>query len=117
MTEQEKQVLAGLCRIEIKRWKAAADSNPNMRYMVELMDVALASLAAESGWIKCSDRMPKPATGVLVAAPWESAPGGYAIKWATNCHGHPDADGEGWIIPGASWNPTHWQTLPAPPEE
>ena len=47
MTEQEKQVLAGLCRIEIKRWKAAADSNPNMRYMVELMDVALASLTAE----------------------------------------------------------------------
>lgn len=57
MTEQEKQVLAGLCRIEIKRWKAAAESNPNMRYMVELMEVALASLTAESGCIKCSDSL------------------------------------------------------------
>lgn len=66
-------------------------------------------------WIKCSDGMPPPSTGVIVAAPWHSTPGGYAMKWATNVPGHPEADAEGWIIPGASWNPTHWHPLPAPP--
>lgn len=66
-------------------------------------------------WIKCSDRMPPTATGVIVATPWQSTPGGYAMKWATNCPGHPDADENGWIIPGASWKPTHWHPLPEPP--
>lgn len=69
------------------------------------------------GWVDCSERMPSPSTGVLVAAPWQSAPGGYAMKWATNCPGHPDADTDGWIIPGASWSPTHWMPLPAAPQE
>ena len=32
-------------------------------------------------WIKCSDRMPPTATGVIVATPWQSTPGGYAMKW------------------------------------
>lgn len=69
------------------------------------------------GWVACSERMPGPSTGVIVAAPWQSAPGGYAMKWATNCPGHPDADTEGWIIPGASWSPTHWMPLPAAPQQ
>ncbi|EOW13435.1 TPA: DUF551 domain-containing protein [Escherichia coli] len=69
------------------------------------------------GWVDCSKRMPSPSTGVIVAAPWQSAPGGYAMKWATNCPGHPDADIDGWIIPGASWSPTHWMPLPAAPQQ
>ncbi|WP_249535045.1 DUF551 domain-containing protein, partial [Escherichia coli] len=69
------------------------------------------------GWGACSKRMPSPSTGVIVAAPWQSAPGGYAMKWATNCPGHPDADIDGWIIPGASWSPTHWMPLPAAPQQ
>lgn len=67
------------------------------------------------GWIKCEDGIPPPATGVIVATPWKSSPGGYAMKWATNCPGHPDANEDGWIIPGASWRPTHWHPLPEPP--
>lgn len=47
MTSEHKDELTGLCKIEIKRWKAASESNPNMRYMVELMEIALASLEAE----------------------------------------------------------------------
>lgn len=47
MTNEEKQALTGLCKIEIKRWKAASEANPNMRYMVELMEVALAALTAQ----------------------------------------------------------------------
>ncbi|WP_019106217.1 hypothetical protein [Pantoea ananatis] len=42
------QAQISLCKIEIKRWKAAAETNPNMRYMVALMETALASLTAES---------------------------------------------------------------------
>ncbi len=41
------QALIGLCKIEIRRWKAAAETNPNMRYMVALMETALASLTTE----------------------------------------------------------------------
>ncbi|HCO3755939.1 TPA: DUF551 domain-containing protein [Escherichia coli] len=69
------------------------------------------------GWIKCSELMPCTAYGVLVATPWASAPGGYAMKWATYCPWHPDSNEEGWIIPGASWKPTHWMPLPAAPEQ
>lgn len=58
ITEEQRKSLAGLCRIEIKRWKAASESNPNMRYMVELMEIALAELeslalaapAVPAGW-------------------------------------------------------------------
>lgn len=47
MKPEETQALTGLCKIEIKRWEAAAESDPNMRYMVELMEVALAALTAQ----------------------------------------------------------------------
>lgn len=47
MSEEEKQALTSLCKIEINRWKAASESNPNMRYMVELMEIALAALTAQ----------------------------------------------------------------------
>lgn len=43
------QVLIGLCKIEIKRWKAASEAKPNMRYMVALMEAALASLMSQPG--------------------------------------------------------------------
>lgn len=41
------QALISLCKIEIKRWKVASETNPNMRYMVTLMETALASLTAD----------------------------------------------------------------------
>lgn len=44
MTEEQKNELAGLCRIEIRRWKHAAEAVPDKRYMVELMELALAAL-------------------------------------------------------------------------
>lgn len=69
------------------------------------------------GWIPCSERMPPCFTGVIVAAPWPSAPDGYAMKWATSCPWHPEADENGWLIPGASWKPTHWMPLPAAPQQ
>lgn len=51
-TEEQKKALAGLCNIEIKRWKAASEANPNMRYMVELMEIALAALTQKAcGWL------------------------------------------------------------------
>lgn len=54
MTTEEKAALTGLCRIEIKRWKAAANAVPERQYMVALMELALAALTAEpapeTGW-------------------------------------------------------------------
>lgn len=47
LTEEERQTLIGLCRIEVKRWKHAAEAVPDKWYMVELMEIALAALSAE----------------------------------------------------------------------
>lgn len=47
MTNEERLALIGLCRIEIERWKVASESVPEKVYMVELMEIALASLQAE----------------------------------------------------------------------
>lgn len=65
------------------------------------------------GWISCSERMPDTKTAVLVAVEFDRK-GDWRMKWATYIPGHPDAN-DGWIIPGASWKPSHWMPLPEPP--
>ncbi|EOX8194170.1 DUF551 domain-containing protein [Escherichia coli] len=67
------------------------------------------------GWISCSERMPDTKTAVLVAVEFDRK-GDWRMKWATYIPGHPDAN-DGWIIPGASWKPSHWMPLPEPPKE
>ncbi|EEX5382791.1 DUF551 domain-containing protein [Escherichia coli] len=67
------------------------------------------------GWISCSERMPNTKTAVLVAVEFDRK-GDWRMKWATYIPGHPDAN-DGWIIPGASWKPSHWMLLPEPPQE
>ncbi|PDU98068.1 dTDP-6-deoxy-L-hexose 3-O-methyltransferase [Escherichia coli] len=67
------------------------------------------------GWISCSERMPDTKTAVLVARDF-GRKGDWRMKWATYIPGHPDAN-DGWIIPGASWIPSHWMPLPEPPQE
>ncbi|EGJ4503799.1 DUF551 domain-containing protein, partial [Escherichia coli] len=62
------------------------------------------------GWISCSERMPDTKTAVLVAVEFDRK-GDWRMKWATYIPGHPDAN-DGWIIPGASWKPSHWMPLP-----
>ncbi|EHX8108565.1 DUF551 domain-containing protein [Escherichia coli] len=53
-------------------------------------------------------------TAVLVAVEFDRK-GDWRMKWATYIPGHPDAN-DGWIIPGASWKPSHWMLLPEPPQ-
>lgn len=67
------------------------------------------------GWISCSERMPDTKTAVLVAREFDRK-GDWRMKWATYIPGHPDSN-DGWIIPGASWIPSHWMPLPEPPQE
>lgn len=67
------------------------------------------------GWISCSERMPDSKTAVLVAKEFDRK-GDWRMKWATYIPGHPDAN-DGWVIPGASWIPSHWMPLPEPPQE
>ncbi len=67
------------------------------------------------GWISCSERMPDTKTAVLVAVEFDRK-GDWRMKWATYIPGHPDAN-DGWIIPGASWKPSHWMPLPAEPQQ
>lgn len=73
------------------------------------------SPAIPDDWVSCSERMPDSKTGVLVAREFDRK-GDWRMKWATYIPGHPDAN-DGWIIPGASWIPSHWMPLPEPPQE
>ncbi|MFM8123652.1 DUF551 domain-containing protein [Klebsiella pneumoniae] len=67
-------------------------------------------------WIPVSERMPPSRHEVLVGCWWGEKPR-WCCKWATYIPGHPDAQSSGWLIPGASWTPTHWMPLPAGPKE
>lgn len=67
-------------------------------------------------WIPVSEQMPPSRHEVLVGRWWGEKPR-WCCKWATYIPGHPDAQSRGWLIPGASWTPTHWMPLPAAPQE
>lgn len=67
-------------------------------------------------WIPVSERMPPSRHEVLVGRCWGEKPR-WCCKWATYIPGHPDSQSSGWLIPGASWTPTHWMPLPAAPQE
>ncbi|WP_409033462.1 DUF551 domain-containing protein [Klebsiella pneumoniae] len=60
--------------------------------------------------------MPPSRHEVLVGRWWGEKPR-WCCKWATYIPGHPDSQSSGWLIPGASWTPTHWMQLPAGPQE
>ncbi|EES4955525.1 DUF551 domain-containing protein [Escherichia coli] len=87
--------------------------------MVEIMEIAMCkagnSPVTPDGWISCSERMPDTKTAVLVAREFDRK-GDWRMKWATYIPGHPDAN-DGWVVPGASWIPSHWMPLPEPPQE
>ncbi|HGS6046567.1 DUF551 domain-containing protein [Klebsiella pneumoniae] len=72
--------------------------------------------APNQGWIPVSEQMPPSRHGVLVGRWWGDKPR-WCCKWATYIPCHPDAQSSGWLIPGASWTPTHWMPLPAAPQE
>lgn len=72
--------------------------------------------AQSQGWIQVSEQMPPSRHEVLVGRWWGEKPR-WCCKWATYIPGHPDAQSSGWLIPGASWTPTHWMELPAAPQE
>ncbi|WP_256946875.1 DUF551 domain-containing protein [Klebsiella pneumoniae] len=72
--------------------------------------------AVPGKWIPVSEQMPPSRHEVLVGCWWEEKPR-WCCKWATYIPGHPDAQSSGWLIPGASWTPTHWMPLPAAPQE
>ncbi|EPD0612470.1 DUF551 domain-containing protein [Escherichia coli] len=84
------------------------DAEPNF-------DVNGNSPVTPDGWISCSERIPDTKTAVLVAREFDRK-GDWRMKWATYIPGHPDAN-DGWVIPGASWIPSHWMPLPEPPQE
>ncbi|ENZ3699242.1 DUF551 domain-containing protein [Klebsiella quasipneumoniae] len=67
-------------------------------------------------WIPVSEQMPPSRHEVLVGRWWGEKPR-WCCKWATYIPGHPDAQSSGWLLPGASWTPTHWMPLPAAPQE
>ncbi|EFC2562080.1 DUF551 domain-containing protein [Escherichia coli] len=98
------------------QWLQACDGNRVQEYVkLERLQNALSgnSPVTPDGWISCSERMPDTKTAVLVAVEFDRK-GDWRMKWATYIPGHPDAN-DGWIIPGASWKPSHWMPLPEPP--
>ncbi|OJP88404.1 hypothetical protein BK349_16105 [Escherichia coli] len=100
------------------QWLQACDGNRVQEYVkLERLRNALSGNypVTPDGWISCSERMPDTKTAVLVAVEF-GRKGDWRMKWATYIPGHPDAN-DGWIIPGASWKPSHWMPLPEPPQE
>ncbi|MFK9027640.1 DUF551 domain-containing protein [Escherichia coli] len=98
------------------QWLQACDGNRVQEYVkLERLRNALSGNypVTPDGWISCSERMPDTKTAVLVAVEFDRK-GDWRMKWATYIPGHPDAN-DGWIIPGASWKPSHWMPLPEPP--
>ncbi|OTC75369.1 ead/Ea22-like family protein, partial [Escherichia coli] len=101
-----------------EQWLQACDGNRVQEYVkLERLQNALSgnSPVTPDGWISCSERMPDTKTAVLVAVEFDRK-GDWRMKWATYIPGHPDAN-DGWIIPGASWKPSHWMPLQEPPQE
>ncbi|PRU51679.1 hypothetical protein B1R52_01355 [Salmonella enterica subsp. enterica serovar Weltevreden] len=85
-------------------------------YFYEALKVATRNYpVTPDGWISCSERMPDSKTGVLVAREF-GRKGDWRMKWATYIPWHPDTN-DGWLIPGASWKPSHWMPLPEPPQQ
>ncbi|EEW4900825.1 ead/Ea22-like family protein [Escherichia coli] len=116
--DQENEDIAltvGKLRVELeaeKKRTAELESEP-VSQTYKLNKLSGNSPVTPDGWISCSDRMPDTKTAVLVAVEFDRK-GDWRMKWATYIPGHPDAN-DGWIIPGASWKPSHWMPLPEPP--
>lgn len=108
-------VLALLGELEAAKKRIAELEAEPVSQTCKLNDPSGNSPVTPGGWISCSDRMPDSKTAVLVAVEFDRK-GDWRMKWATYIPGHPDAN-DGWIIPGASWKPSHWMPLPEPPQE
>jgi hypothetical protein len=101
-------------KAEVERW-VRLHKACNFRADITPLYTAQPAPVTPDGWISCSERMPDTKTAVLVAVEFDRK-GDWRMKWATYIPGHPDAN-DGWIIPGASWKPSHWMPLPEPPQE
>ncbi|NAP98257.1 DUF551 domain-containing protein [Escherichia coli] len=101
-------------KAEAERWVRLHEIG-DFRAEITPLYAAPSAPVIPDGWISCSERMPNTKTAVLVAVEFDRK-GDWRMKWATYIPGHPDAN-DGWIIPGASWKPSHWMPLPEPPQE
>ncbi|MDZ9047496.1 ead/Ea22-like family protein [Escherichia coli] len=112
---EDISLTVGKLRVDLeaeKKRTAELESEP-VSQTYKLNKLSGNSPVTPDGWISCSDRMPDTKTAVLVAVEFDRK-GDWRMKWATYIPGHPDAN-DGWIIPGASWKPSHWMPLPEPP--
>ncbi|EJV3302762.1 DUF551 domain-containing protein [Escherichia coli] len=101
-------------KAEVERW-VRLHKACNFRADITPLYTAKPVPVTPDGWISCSERMPDTKTAVLVAKEFDRK-GDWRMKWATYIPGHPDAN-DGWVVPGASWIPSHWMPLPEPPQE
>ncbi|HAY4230791.1 TPA: DUF551 domain-containing protein [Escherichia coli] len=114
---EDTALTVGKLRVELEAAKkriAELKAEP-VSQTYKLNQISGNSPVSTDGWISCSERMPDTKTAVLVAREFDRK-GDWRMKWATYIPGHPDAN-DGWVVPGASWIPSHWMPLPEPPQE
>lgn len=112
-SEQNYRALAALFGVTVPDLPPLEAESVSQTY--KLNELSGNSPVTPDSWISCSERMPDTKTAVLVAREFDRK-GDWRMKWATYIPGHPDAN-DGWVIPGASWIPSHWMPLPEPPQE
>ncbi|HBE6359889.1 TPA: ead/Ea22-like family protein [Escherichia coli] len=115
VAEQEEALRDKQALLEASEKRIAELEAELVSQTYKLNELSGNSPATPDSWISCSERMPDTKTAVLVAVEFDRK-GDWRMKWATYIPGHPDAN-DGWIIPGASWKPSHWMPLPEPPQE
>lgn len=101
LSNEERRTLAGLARIEIRRWS----HGQNNQYMVDLMNIAINALEKPSGWISCNDQVPEPLDWVI------------AYDEAGTVKAYICPHTKEWVRDNGDelYQVTHWQPLPEPP--
>ncbi|WP_410493479.1 DUF551 domain-containing protein [Enterobacter sp. 23-M-SZ-13] len=113
-TESAREKALAIQLLSVIKDLGLPENCPFVDVLNEIYRLQSNSPVIPDGWVACSERMPPLKTGVIVGK-WIGR--SWATKWATYIPSHPEANSHGFIMPGGSWEPTHWMPIPAAPQQ